>query len=134
MTYNVNGQMTGRAFNWSQYNCWTGTGQNAGISYVYSATQNNGQITQAVDTMSGETISYTYDSLKRLTYASSAPISGSSPAAWNQAFTYDGFGNLTGKSLNGGSNLLPGVNATNNQLSGSSYDLNGNMLTGVGAT
>jgi hypothetical protein len=42
------------------------------LQYTYSATQNNGQITQAVDTLSGETISYHYDALKRLTLLSAA--------------------------------------------------------------
>ena len=54
MTWNVNGQLTSQ--NW-------GAG---GVQYVYSSTQNNGQITQAVDTLSGETIGYQYDALKRL--------------------------------------------------------------------
>ena len=85
------------------------------IQYNYSATQNNGQITQAVDSLSGETITYAYDSLKRLTSASSAPISGSSPAAYTQTFQYDGFGNLTAKVLNGTSTPIP-VNAANNRL------------------
>ena len=34
------------------------------ISYNYSATQNNGQITQVVDSISGETVSYQYDNLE----------------------------------------------------------------------
>ena len=59
-------------------------GPSGGIQYVYSATQNNGQITQAVDTLSGENITYSYDTLKRLTGASSAPISGSTPTAWSE--------------------------------------------------
>ena len=47
-----------------------------GIHVFYSATQNNGQITQAIDTLSGETISYQYDQLKRLTSARSTPTAG----------------------------------------------------------
>ena len=85
-TYNVNGQLA--SLNWS------GSIVNGGIQYVYSATQNNGQITQVVDTLSGETISYQYDALKRLTSAAST-------AAWTQTYQYDGFGNLTAKVLNG---------------------------------
>ena len=64
---------------------WNGSGQLASVSwsdafntsgsmqYSYSATQNNGQITQAVDTVSGETIVYQYDLLKRLVSASATP-------------------------------------------------------------
>jgi YD repeat-containing protein len=99
-TYNVNGQTA--SLNWS------GNIVNGGIQYVYSATQNNGQITQAVDTLSGETISYQYDALKRLTSAAST-------VAGTQTYQYDGFGNLTAKVLNGSSTSIP-VNAATNQL------------------
>ena len=117
-SYNVNGQLA--SLNWS------GNIVNGGIQYVYSATQNNGQITQAVDTLSGETISYQYDALKRLTSAAST-------AAWTQTYQYDGFGNLTAKVLNGSSTPIP-VNAATNQLTNASYDANGNMTSGAGAT
>ena len=80
-----------------------------------------------------ETISYQYDALKRLTSAASAPSSGSYPAAYTQTFQYDGFGNLTAKVLNGTATPIP-VNAANNRLSSASYDLNGNMTSGSGAT
>jgi len=130
-SYNVNGQLA--SLNWSYlppYTSW----YDVGLTYSYSATHNNGQITQMADAISGETVSYSYDALKRLTSASSAPISGSTPAAWTQAFQYDGFGNLTSKVLNGGGNAVPSVNAATNRLATPSYDANGNMLTGVGAT
>jgi RHS repeat-associated protein len=104
-----------------------------GLQYSYSATRNNGQITQTTDTLSGETIGYQYDALKRLTSASSTPISGSTPTAWTQNFQYDGFGSLTAKVLNGTSMPIA-VNALTNQLSNANYDLNGNMTSGVGAT
>jgi RHS repeat-associated protein len=71
--------------------------------------------------------------LKRLTSASSTPISGGSPAAYTQTYQYDGFGNLTGKVLNGTSTTIA-VNAANNRLSSASYDANGNMTSGSGAT
>ena len=70
------------------------------------------------DQLSGETIVYTYDSLKRLTQASSTPTSGSSSTAWTQAYQYDGFGNLTAKVLNGDAASDDiGERAANNQLS-----------------
>jgi len=59
-TYNVNGQL-------SSMN---------GIQYVYPIGQNNGQVSQVVDGVSGETIAYQYDALKRLVSASSTPTTG----------------------------------------------------------
>ncbi len=112
---------------------WIAAGISGGIQYAYSATQNNGQITQATDTVSGETIAYQYDALKRLNSAASTPISGSTPTAWTQTFQYDGFGNLTAKVLNGTTNAIA-VNAPTNQLSNANYDANGNMTSGAGAT
>jgi YD repeat-containing protein len=82
---------------------------------------NNGQISQVVDSVSGETVTYQYDALKRLTSASSA--------AWNQAYQYDGFGSLTAK----GAASIP-VDATTNRLSNAFYDANGNMTSGSGVT
>jgi len=108
--------------------------RSGGIQYAYSATQNSGRITQATDTVSGETIVYQYDALKRLTSTSSTPINGSTPTAWTQSFQYDGFGNLVSKTLNGGANLTPAVNPATNQLACQCYDLNGNMTSGVSAT
>ena len=73
------------------------TNKSGGFAYTYSATADNGQIQHVNDTMSGETIVYTYDSLRRLTQAASTPNAGSTPPAWTQQFQYDGFGNLTAK-------------------------------------
>jgi RHS repeat-associated protein len=112
---------------------WSGAGVSGGIQYAYSSTMNNGQITQVTDTVSGETISYQYDVLKRLISAGSTPISGSTPTPWTQGFQYDGFGNLTAKVLNGTTTSIP-VNAATNQLGNAYYDLNGNMTSGAGAT
>jgi YD repeat-containing protein len=78
------------------------------IWYQYSATQNNGRITNTVDFMTGENTAYTYDSLNRL-------VSASNPF-WDQAYTYDGFGNLLSKNGAGGSggtpNPAPNMTAT----------------------
>ncbi len=131
MAYNATGQMT--SLGWSG-----GSGVLGTIAYTYSATQNNGQVTGVTDSISGETIVYQYDALKRLTSASSTATTtgpangGPPPAAWTQAFSYDGFGNLTGKVLNGGMNQIPATNSATNQLAQGSYDANGNMTSGIG--
>jgi YD repeat-containing protein len=103
-SYNHNGQLTG--LNWVYMTLPGFQPQN--IQYTYSTTNNNGQITQMTD-VSGETVSYTYDALKRLTGATS--VSGGT-TAWTQTFGYDGFGNMTSKSLNGGANSAPAVDPT----------------------
>jgi RHS repeat-associated protein len=99
--------------------------------YFYSSTQNNGQIGSMTDARTGNTVSYTYDLLKRVTGATAT-----GGTAWNQTFGYDGFGNLTSKSVPSGSSEfpLPGVNAAKNWLNGSSYDADGNVLTLNNAT
>jgi len=132
--YNLNGQLTSIGWTTPGVDQYPASGPSGTITYGYSATQNNGQITQVTDTMSSaETITYQYDSLKRM--ISAAATSGSS-STWTQTYQYDGFGNLTGKALNGGANSIPWTvdPATNRFQSGASYDLNGNLLTGPGVT
>ncbi len=134
MGYNVNGQLT--SLNWGGAPgspAYPSVGPVGGIQYSYPATGNNGQIAQAVDSLSGETITYSYDSLKRLTSATSTPLAGGAPSGWAETFGYDGFGNLTSKVLNGTSAPIA-VNAGTNQLSNAIYDANGNMTSGAGAT
>jgi RHS repeat-associated protein len=97
-------------------------------TYSYSSTQDNGQITTRVST--GETIVYQYDALNRLTQASA---SGTTWAPWTQQFQYDGFGNLTAKTLNGVTTSIP-VDPATNRLVSSYYDANGNMTSGAGAS
>ncbi len=99
--------------------------------YTFSATANNGQITGMQDSRTGSTVTYTYDLLKRVTSAA-----GSGGSMLSQTFGYDGFGNLTSKSVPAGSSEfpLPGVNANKNWLNGSTYDQNGNVTTLSNAT
>jgi hypothetical protein len=100
----------------------SGSATRMNMSYHYNAGADNGQIASTVDGVTGETITYQYDSLKRLINASST-ISGG--ASWSDAYTYDGFGNLTG--------ITPGlsmtVNPANNQIQPANiaYDGNGNV-------
>ena len=68
-------------------------------------------------------VSYGYDSLNRLASASSS-------AGWGETFTYDGFGNLTDKTVTSGAAppLHVTVNPANNRINGYSYDTTGNLL------
>ena len=95
------------------------------MTYTYSATQNNGQITQQTDGISGEQVSYTYDNLNRLITAATTS------SAWGLSFSYDGFGNRTGSSVTKGSgpNWSVAINPATNQVSGYSYDANGNQTS-----
>jgi RHS repeat-associated protein len=98
------------------------------MTYTYSGTNNNGQITQSVDAMTGETIVYQYDALKRLASANGLN--------WGETYTYDGFGNLTQMSPSGTAGaptLSVTVDATTNRITPGlqvSYDNNGNMTQG----
>ena len=82
-----------------------------------------------MDTVSGEQIAYQYDSLKRLSAATSTSISTSAPL-WGQTFAYDGFGNLTDMNPTGtgAPALHQTVAAATNHIDGTGYDLNGNTL------
>ncbi len=77
------------------------------------------------DCLSGEEITYQYDSLNRLI---SAATTG---PEWGLAFAYDGFGNLTNQTLTKGSapTLAVAVDPATNRILGSgfTYDANGNI-------
>ena len=60
-TYNSLGQLTGQSLPWY-----------LNMTYNYSPTANNGRITSSVDGMTGESTTYTYDALNRLTAASNS--------------------------------------------------------------
>jgi len=67
------------------------------VEYRYSATQNNGQITQMKNWISGEEVNYTYDALGRLSAASTTG------PEWGLSFGYDGFGNKVSQTVAKGS-------------------------------
>ena len=95
------------------------------LNYNYPTGTNNGKISSQSDAISGETVTYAYDSLNRLLSASGS--------GWNQSFGYDGFGNLVSKTGSNSPPLSISVGATTNQIqgvSGLSYDNNGNELYG----
>ena len=101
VTYNAAGQMTQMGTETRTYNAM---GQltnitvpgSLNITYNYSSTQNNGNITSQVDSLTGEQATYAYDSLNRL-------ISAQAGTSWSQGFVYDPFGNLTDKNVLAGS-------------------------------
>ena len=115
-TYNTLGQLTRIS------------GGGIDLEYVYTAGQNNGRITQQIDHISGEQVTYQYDQLNRLSHAETLDNS------WGLSYGYDGFGNLTAKTVTKGT-AIPGWTgftvaydpATNH---GDAYDANGNASVG----
>jgi YD repeat-containing protein len=107
-------------------NMWQLTGDGV-RQYVYPAGHNNGRISQLIDGLLGQTINYTYDSLNRLSTAQATNN------AWGQAYSYDGFGNLTAKTVTAGSAMQfsASYNGATNQQAGITYDANGNSSTGA---
>jgi RHS repeat-associated protein len=97
------------------------------MQYNYTAGQNNGRIASSQDYISGETVQYAYDGLLRL---ASAQTTGTQ---WGEAYTYDGFGNLTGKTPTQGSApaLSVSYNPATNQPYNGNYDANGNAPVGT---
>jgi RHS repeat-associated protein len=98
------------------------------MSYGYTAGHNNGRITQSIDGVLNETVNYTYDSLNHL--ATAQAINNS----WGNAYSYDGFGNLTGATVTAGSApyLSMSIDPATNRIAGGQYDANGNP-TGPGS-
>jgi YD repeat-containing protein len=95
------------------------------LQYTYTAGQNNGRITQRTEAVSGEQVSYSYDSLNRLIQAvTTGPQYG---LTW----TYDGFGNMTSQQVTKGSgyNTNLSYNGLTNRITtpGYGYDANGNL-------
>ena len=91
------------------------------LQYNFPSTENNGKISSQTDVISGETVTYAYDSLNRLATASSS-------ANWGQSYTYDGFGNMTDQtSTVSAPDWHVVYDATTNRRAGESADLNGNL-------
>lgn len=93
------------------------------ITYAYGTTNNNGNV-QTIS-YSGGGLSYTqtfgYDALNRLT--TSVENGG---AGWSQTNGYDRYGNRWIALGGGGQSLF--FNASNNRITGGSYDTAGNLL------
>jgi RHS repeat-associated protein len=148
-TYNFAGQLTALNYNysggvWQQAETHTYNGMmqltnitNSGpsgaqvnMTYNFSATQNNGRIVSSADAVTGENVSYTYDSLNRLIAAATTNRTG---PIWGNSYSYDGFGNLTGKTVTQGSapSASPQVDPTTNRarmIGDYGFDANGNWL------
>src|ERR1039457_3703744 len=122
LTYNAMLQLTRETVTWGYPN----QGTPMDMQYVYTGGANNGRIAQSIDGVGGETVNYTYDALNRLATA------GATNGTWGQAYTYDGFGNLTGKAVTAGSApvLSVSVDPATNRVVGQQYDGNGNAGAG----
>jgi RHS repeat-associated protein len=103
------------------------------MTYNYTAGANNGQIGSSSDAVTGEKVTYTYDSLKRLVNAASTSLAPGNATIWSDAYTYDPFGNLIGMTPggNGAPTLSQSITVSSgqptNQFTGVSYDTNGNV-------
>jgi YD repeat-containing protein len=133
ISYNAAGQMTQLTYEgWTETRQYNVLGQLTRITipgvfdveYRFSATQNNGRITSMKDWITGEDVTYQYDSLQRLISASTT-----AGTPWSQSYGYDGFGNLTSKA---GSNWT--VEVATNRVTGLTYDANGNQIPVPGTT
>jgi RHS repeat-associated protein len=95
------------------------------MQYTYSATQNNGEITQSQDFVTGEQVTFQYDCLQRLT---SAATSG---PQWGLTFSYDGFGNRLSQQATKGTppSVYSTYDASSNRITGYPHDANGNITS-----
>jgi RHS repeat-associated protein len=82
---------------------------------IYPAGQNSGPVSQTIDSVAGENVTYQYDSLNR-------PVSAASTGSvtWSQTYAYDGFGNLN--------DADPATNRAGTGANANIYDANGNYL------
>jgi RHS repeat-associated protein len=124
MTFN--GISESRAYNSLNQLISISAGSLVNLTYYYPTGANNGKISSTYEALSGETISYTYDSLNRMITAAGN--------GWGETYGYDSFGNLTAKTPTAGSppSLSQAPNPANNRLVGYNYDANGNQLEAPG--
>ena len=94
------------------------------LTYNYPSGANNGKLSSMYNAVSGETITYTYDSLNRIATASDCTLSSGCTQAqlqWAEQYGFDSFGNLLSKTITAGSgapNLSQAVHTSNNQIVG----------------
>jgi RHS repeat-associated protein len=104
------------------------------VTYNYPAAgANNGRISSMTNAISGETIVYQYDSLNRLSSASTT-----AGPSWGLSFSYDGFGNRLDQTITQGSAPAMSLmyDGLTNRIStpGYGYDPNGNLTSMPGKT
>jgi len=115
------------------------SGTGIDIEYDY-ASPTNGRVSQTKDWITGSQVTYTYDSLSRLTQAiTTDPPQGQNwGVQWGLSFAYDGFGNLLQQTPVKGTppSMSLGVDATTNRINstGYQYDADGNLTTLPGGT
>jgi RHS repeat-associated protein len=101
------------------------TASSENLTYNYPTGANNGKVSSMYNAVSGETVTYTYDSLNRLLTATGS--------GWGDQYGFDPFGNLLSKTVTAGSapSMSISVNTANNQIQGIGlgYDANGNTTT-----
>jgi RHS repeat-associated protein len=118
-------------------NCAHDSTTKFGLTYSYaSAGSNNSQISGITDNSgtqeAGRSVTYTYDSLYRLTRA--VTTGSTSYPAWGLSETYDRYGNRFAQSIYSGcSGITCPTNSVTpdpatNRISGDCYDNNGNLL------
>ncbi len=134
--YNTNRQLTSLGLI-GAYALGTGFGgPSTGITYTYSTTQNNGEITQATGYTLGRG-----DQL-HLRFAEAVDASLLNADQWHrycrrhitQAFQFDGFGNLDGKGSGTGPATPIGVNGGDQPAPERELRCKWNMTSGSGAT
>jgi RHS repeat-associated protein len=93
------------------------------ITYNYSATANGGKLVSQVT--GSETVNYTYDSLGRLSQATTAGAGG-----WGMSWTYDGWGNRLQQAAVKGSvpTITTITDPATNRIQAHTYDANGNTV------
>jgi RHS repeat-associated protein len=113
-------------FGYTESRCYNTLGQLTNLNtlaYNYPTGTNNGKISSQYESTSGETVTYTYDSLNRLLSANGS--------GWTETYGYDAFGSLVSKMPTGSAPQLSiGVNPANNEVVGHPYDANGNDTYG----
>jgi hypothetical protein len=76
------------------------------LTYNYPAGANNGKLSSMYNAVSGETVTYTYDSLNRMATASDCTLTSGCTQAqlqWAEQYGFDSFGNLLSKTMTAGS-------------------------------
>ena len=80
----------------------------------------------------GNTTSYGYDVLNRLTSATTKSSSGSTVSSYGYGYGYDGAGNMTSATVNGTTTSYTHNAASELTSQGATYDASGNLTGGAG--